>query len=177
MNHQPFRDWLVSAGELSVEQEQALKDHLLTCTSCREIETSLKELEVEIKRSPVLDPAPGFVMRWQAHLAEQHHKQQRLRGWLMIAGIASVVLALLALVIYQLWALIEAPDAFLAAWFANVIDVISIFFTLQNLVTSFSLPTPVYTIAGMALLFGLVSFMSVLWLATYRKFSIARRHT
>jgi hypothetical protein len=175
MNHQPFRDWLVSGDELSAEQDRALKDHLLDCESCRELESSWKELEIELKRSPSLSPEPGFVMRWQANLAECHQQQQRLRGWLMLGGIACGAAVMLVLIVVQLWALIQPPDTFLAAWFTRLMGILSIFFTLQNLVASFSLPGPLYTLAGLALLFGLVSFMSVLWLATYRKFSMAQR--
>ena len=174
MNHQPFREWLVSE-DLSVEQEQALRQHLLDCESCRDLETSWRELEVEIKRSALVEPAPGFVVRWQAHLIEHKQIQQRRRSWLTIGATAALAFSFLILVSIQLWSLLQAPDTFLAAMFDRLMAVLSIFFTLQNLVSSFSLPGPVYTLIVMTLLFGVISFMSVLWLATYRKISMTRR--
>jgi len=175
MNHHPFREWLVAEDELSSEQDQALKQHLLDCESCRELQTSWKELQVEIKRAVEVPPAAGFVMRWQANLVMYQQVQQKRRGWVTIGVTAMLVISLLVLLMVQVWSLIHAPDAFLAAWFDRLVAVLSIFYSIQNLVHSFSLPGPVYTLAGMVLLFGIVSFMSVLWLATYRKISMARR--
>ena len=175
MNHQPFRSWLLSADELSTEQAQALKAHLQTCDSCRLVESSWKELEAVIDRSAQLEPVSGFVERWQVRLVEHQYHQQKLRGWYTIGATSLVVISLLVLVVLQLWSLIQAPDVFLAAWFNRLMGVLSIFFTLRNLAGLFSLPGPVYTLAGIVLLSGIISFMSVFWLATYRRFSMARR--
>ncbi len=175
MNHHPFKEWLVAEGELSTEQDQALKQHLLDCDSCRELQTSWKELEVEIKRAAQIAPSAGFVVRWQANLVMHQQLQQKRRGWITIGATTTLVISLLVLLLLQIWALIQAPDAFLAVWFDRLVVVISVFYSVQNLAHSFSLPGPVYTLVGMVLLFGLISFMSVLWLATYRKFSMARR--
>ncbi len=175
MNHHPYREWLVSEDELSAAQDQELKEHLQNCESCRELVTSWKELEVEIKRAAIIGPEPGFIVRWQAHLEQHQYLQQRRKGWMTISATAMLVLTLLILVSVQLWSLIQAPDAFLAAWFERLAAILSFIITLQSLVRSIALPGPIYTILGTALIFGIVSFMSVLWLATYRKVSMVRR--
>jgi hypothetical protein len=45
MNHQPFRDWLLSEEKLSIDQTQALKDHLHSCESCSQIEAAWLEVD------------------------------------------------------------------------------------------------------------------------------------
>jgi len=175
MNHQPFKGWLLSEDDLSVEQAQALQDHLCTCDSCSQIESSWKELEAVIDRSVQLEPASGFVERWQIRLVEHRNHQQKLRGWYTIGGTALIVISLIVLLVVQIWNLLQAPTPYLAGLFDRLISVLSIFFTIRNLVSSISLPGPVYTLAGIVLLFGMISFMSVFWLATYRRISMARR--
>ncbi|HSB66408.1 MAG TPA: zf-HC2 domain-containing protein [Anaerolineales bacterium] len=175
MNHQPFRGWLLSEDELTIEQAQALQDHLGSCDDCRQIESSWKELEAVIDRSSQLSPVPGFVGRWQIRLVEQQQHQQKLRGWYMIGATSLVVISLFVLVIFLLQSLLTAPDAYVAAIFDRLMVVLSIFFTIRNLVGSVTLPGPFFTLLGMVFLFGIISFMCVLWLATYRKISIARR--
>lgn len=175
MNHQPFRGWLFSEDELTVEQAQALRDHLDGCEACRQVESSWKEVEAVMDRSTQLMPAPGFVGRWQIRLVEHQQHQQRMRGWYLIGATSLVVISLFVLVVLQLQSLLTAPDTFLAAIFDRLMQVLSIFFTIRNMVGSIPLPSPIYSLLGMVFLVGIISFMSVLWLATYRKISLARR--
>ncbi len=175
MNHQPFRGWLLSEDDLSVEQAQALQDHLRACEACSQIESSWKELEAVINRSQQFEPAPGFVARWQVRLVEQQHHRQQRRGWYTISATGLIVMSLMILLAIQVWSLIQAPAPYLAGWFNRLIGVLSIFFSIRNFASTISLPGPIYTLAGMVLLVGIISFMSVLWLATYRRISMARR--
>jgi len=176
MNHQPYRDWLLSEEQLSVEQSLVLQEHLRTCESCSQIESAWKELEGVIQRSArQVEPASGFTERWQARLAEHQYHQQKLRGWLTIGVTSLIVTSLLVLLITQLWSLIQAPGPYLAEWLNRVVGVISIYYTIQNLVSPYSWQIPVFTFIAMFFLVGIISFMSVLWLATYRKFSMVRR--
>lgn len=175
MNHQPFRDWLFSEDDLTAEQDRALQDHLASCAACRQLESSWDELEAVIDRTSQLAPAPGFVDRWQVRMVEHQHHQQRLRGWYMIGMSSLVVVSLLVLLVVQVWSLIQSPDIYVAAMFDRFVGVLSIFFTIRNLFGSLPYPGPLPTAAIAVLLFGMISFMSVLWLATYRKISMARR--
>jgi hypothetical protein len=175
MNHQPYRDWLLSEQDLSVEQSQALQDHLRSCASCNQIESAWTELEAVIQKSPQVEPTSGFTERWQARLAEYQSHQQKLRGWLTISVTTLIVTSLLVLLIVQLWSLLQSPGVYLAEWLNRVIGVISIYYTIQNLVSPYSWQIPVFTFIGIFFLVGIISFMSVLWLATYRKFSMVRR--
>ena len=176
MNHQPYRDWLLSEQDLSVEQSQALKDHLQTCESCSQIESAWVELETVIKKSVrQVEPASGFTDRWQVHLADYQYHQQKRNGWLTISFTTLIVTTLLVILTTQLWSLLQAPGPYLAEWLGRMVGVISIYYTIQNLISPYSWQIPVFTFIAMFFLVGIISFMSVLWLATYRKFSMVRR--
>jgi hypothetical protein len=175
MNHQPFRDWLLSDEQLSEGEKQALQDHLSTCESCSQIVSAWKEVEMEIKRVPEVAPAAGFTERWQANLATYQARKQSRGGWFTIAATSIVISTLFGIMAWQGWLLLQSPDAFLAVWLNRLVGVISLYFIVQNFVGSSIRYLPFYTILGMVLLVGLISFMSVLWLAAYRKLSLARR--
>jgi hypothetical protein len=175
MNHQPFREWLFSEQELTAEETKRLRDHLSSCESCNLIETSWKEIEDVIQQIPSAEPLLGFTARWQSHLAEYQLIQQKRKGWFIISGTALVVISLLTILIYQVWALIQAPGPYLAMWFERLVGVMSIYFSIRNITSAYSLPTPIFAFIAIIFIVGMVSFMSVLWLATYRKFSLARR--
>jgi hypothetical protein len=175
MNHQPFREWLLSEQELSPEQSRQLKDHLSSCEACSLIESSWKEIEGSIQNLPMAEPTAGFTDRWQAQLSEYSQIQQKRKGWLIISGTAVVVISLLGALVYQAWAVIQSPDTFMAVLFERLMGVVSIYFSFRNLIGEYSWPTPIITSIAMIFLVGILSFMSVLWLATYRKLSLARR--
>jgi len=175
MNHQPFRDWLLSEEKLSADQSQALQEHLHSCESCKHIESAWSDVEAAFQRIPHAQPAQGFTIRWQAYLADyQVHKQKR-KGWMTIGMVALFVISLLVVVIYQLWELLQAPSPYLAAWFDQLINIVAIYYSLQNIVSRFSISTPIITLLVMFFLVGIISFMSVLWLSAYRKLIMARR--
>jgi hypothetical protein len=175
MNHQPFRELLGSEEPLSAEQSQALQDHLSACDSCNQVESALREVEFALRKLPQVEPASGFTARWQEHLDEyQSHRQSRW-GWVSIAATTLIATGLLVLLISQLWSLIEAPGPYLAQWLNRLVSLASLYYMVRNVADSYSWPIPLYTFIGMFFLVGMISFMSVLWLTAYRKFSLARR--
>ncbi len=175
MNHQPFRDWLLSDQALTDNQAQALQEHLQDCEACRQVEVSWKEIELAIRKAPQVSPMPGFTLRWQSSLEQYQARRQARQGWFTIAATSVVVTVLFILLAAQIWSLIQAPDAFIASWLNRLVSVISIYYLLQDFISSSSWSLPVVSFIGMIFLVGIISFMSVLWLATYRKFSLARR--
>ncbi len=175
MNHRPFRDWLLSKEELSVDQAQQLREHIQSCELCNEIETAWSEVESALQKTPPVEPKPGFVNRWQSHLEAYQSRKQRRKGWISICSIIFIVISLIVVLVTQVWALIQAPGPYLVAWFGRMINLLTIFYTVQDMVSPITWNAPVYTFIGMFFLVGIASFMSVLWLATYRKLSLARR--
>jgi hypothetical protein len=175
MNHQPFKDWLLAEEELSAEQTQSLQEHLSTCESCAQIKSSVKVLDVLLTNPPHVGPLPGFTQRWQSRLIEYQTFQQRRRSWITIGATALIVSVLLAVLVTQVWQLIQAPGPFMLVWLDRLVSVISIYFLMQNIIGSVTWSTPFFTFIGMFFVVGMVSFMSVLWLTAYKKFSLVRR--
>jgi hypothetical protein len=174
MNHQHFRDWLLSEEKLSADQIQQMQEHLQSCESCSQTEVAWLEVESAFRKVSRVQPAPGFTNRWQTHLAEYKVHKQKRTGWVTIGFIVVIIISLLGLLITQLWSLLQAPGPYLAEWFTRIFNLVAIYLTLQDMFRSVSGTVPLY-IGGMFFLVGIVSFMSVLWLATYRKLSLARR--
>ena len=175
MNHQPFRDWLLSEEKLTTDQTQALQDHILSCESCSRIEAAWSEVEMEFNKVPQVRPAPGFSTRWQANLAAYQLHKQKQRGWLTIGFTGFIITFLLVLIATQLWSFFQAPGPFLTTWFLHLINLVSIYFTVQDIFHSIPGNLSIYSFIGAFFLVGMASFMSVLWLATYRKLRMARR--
>lgn len=175
MNHQPFRDWILSNEELLPDQQQILQDHLYSCESCREIETAWLEVESTIRRTPQVQPAPGFTARWQSTMASYQLRQQKIHGWVGIGVTAFFVTCLLVILISQVWILVQSPDVFIAMWLERFVTMISLYFTAQEILSPLSWNISVFSIIGVIFMVGITSFMSVLWLATYQKLSTARR--
>jgi len=174
MNHQPFRDWLLSEEKLSADQILQMQEHLQSCESCRQTEVAWLDVESAFQKIPQVLPAPGFTDRWQTRLAEYKEHKQKRAGWMTIGFTVVIIISLLGLLITQLWSLIQAPGPYLAELFTRIFSLVAVYLTLQDIFRSFSGSVPLY-IVGVFFLLGIVSFMSVLWLATYRKLSLARR--
>jgi hypothetical protein len=175
MNHQPFRDWLLTDEKLSADQVHELQVHINSCASCKQIGSAWQEVESTLHKAPQVQPEPGFINRWQAHLAEYIERKQKRRGWMMIGLTSIIIIALLGIVSNQLWSLLQTPGPFLVVWFTRILSLVTIYYTLQDLLSSFTGSISLITLTAVFFLVGFASFMSVLWLATYRKLSYARR--
>ncbi len=175
MDHQPFRNWLVSDEQLTAEQKQSLQEHLATCESCSQIKSSWKELDLHFQNSVEVSPAAGFTQRFQSRLVEYQAAQQLRTSWLTIGAMALLAIILLGMLVSQVWQLIQAPGPYMMVWFDRLVSVISVYYLLQNITGSFTWSTPFFTFIAMFFLVGMVSFMSVLWLLAYKKFSLSWR--
>ena len=175
MNHQPFREWLVSDEPLTTEQTQALQAHLGVCESCNHLDTSWKELEQIIHDSPQIEAPIGFSTRWQTNLAKYEAQQHKRVGWLSICLITLIAGVLLGVLIQQVWSLVETPGPFIILWLNRILILLSDYFVIENMIRADSWLRPGYIFIGFFFLVGIVSFMSVLWVTAYQKFTLARR--
>jgi hypothetical protein len=175
MNHQPFRDWLLSEDALSAEHARSLQDHLAGCESCSQIVSAWKEVETVIQMAPQVGPVAGFTGRWQAHLAEFEHHRQKRQGWVSIGITAFVAIALLTILVYQTWQVFQDPGPIIAVWLDQLVSLVSNYFILRTIFTSSTWLQPVYILFGSFLLVGMICFMSVLWMTAYKKIIILRR--
>jgi hypothetical protein len=108
-------------------------------------------------------------------LAAYQLRKQKQHGWLTIGFTGLIIAFLLVLMATQLWSFFQAPGPYLTTWFLHLINLASIYFTVQDFLRSIPGNLSIYSFIGAFFLVGMASFMGVLWLATYRKLSIARR--
>jgi len=175
MNHLPYKEWLLSEASLSDEQNNALQEHLCSCETCRQIEPAWADVQVLFKKIPSAEPLTGFTLRWQTQLEKHRLKKQRKLAWLIlsiIAGIAAVLITLLGLHFIEA---VNSPGNLILLWISRLTGMLSIYLMLENFLHSLSMYIP--SISWLLMIFGIgiISFMSVLWLATYRKLTVVRR--
>jgi len=175
MNHQPFRDWLLTKETLSAEQAHLMQSHLAECEKCSQIDAGLKELELVFQADSMVEPMPGFTQRWQARLIDYEHRRQNKQGWVSIGITALLAVTLVTILIAQVWPFLKDPGPFLVVWMNQLIGWISNYFVLQRIFKTNPWLTPGNILLVNFLLAGMISFMSVLWMATYKKITISRR--
>jgi len=175
MNHQPFREWLLSKEKLSADQTQSLQDHLHSCDSCTQIKASWLEVESVFHKTPQVIPESGFTARWQAHLLKYQQNIEKRKAWMTIGITALIVTILVGILVTQVWLLIQSPGPYLITWFNRLLGLVPIYYAFQDLFRSLLGGISINSFVGMFFLVGIISFMSVLWLSAYRKFSMARR--
>jgi anti-sigma factor RsiW len=175
MNHQPFKEWLLSEEPLSSEQTQALQDHLRSCESCRQLEAAWTDVDTLFQRLPETAPAPGFTNRWQERLAAQHLQKQRRQAWTALGATALVAVLLLTLLGIQVLSVLRSPSQLLLLWISQVTSLYSVLYALQGYVQVLFRVVPVVPITGAILALGIFSFLSVLWIVTYHQIVIVRR--
>ena len=68
MKHQPFENWLFSEEPLPADDGRELEDHLMDCDQCSGLENAWMDIASLFAEVPDVEPAPGFINRWQATL-------------------------------------------------------------------------------------------------------------
>ncbi len=175
MNHQPFKDWLLSDEPLEAQQSQALQQHLHECADCRQIENAWADASALMRRAAFAAPAPGFTARWQERLAAQRLQAQRKQAWVAIAVTAAIAFALVVLFGTHVLDLLASPASLLLAWIARLASLLSVYGILQEVFYALSRVTPLVPVIGIFFAVGFICFLSVAWLATYRQLTMARR--
>ena len=101
MSKQPcdqYIEWMSLAQDsmLSSMQTRLLHTHVAACPECRTIVEAMTSVSRLFHSASLVEPAPGFVDRFEARLV--YHEEQRRRAmiWFLL-GIGVVALTLLAL--------------------------------------------------------------------------------
>lgn len=175
LTHPPFEDWLLSEEPLSPQQANDLQAHLRTCESCRQVEAGWLQVEHLMRGAGLLAPVAGFSARWQARLEAQRARQHRQQSWMFFVGmlvLAFVALTILAGVLFALW---QSPGQFLFGVLhrlALVLEMLGSFgFYLGDVIRVI----PEFSWIGLFFFAGFATMISVLWLATFRQLTGARR--
>lgn len=101
MSHQPFEGWLLDRDEIPAGKLSQLETHLADCTSCRQLESSLRQVDQLLVSTPSVEPPDGFLQRFAIGLGRAREQRRRRRTALVLgltmAGSLSVLAALLVL--------------------------------------------------------------------------------
>jgi hypothetical protein len=182
MNHQPFDNWLLSEEPLPEDDERALREHLVDCDQCRELEDAWLGVANLFAEAPEVEPAHGFVNRWQATLeadkAAIRAMRQRWQSWIvlvLIANGAGMALLLMGVQLFNTydsvtdwvlsWVYKAATAMVLANGFRNAF--VTLFRTIPQLI-----PTEWWI--GIAIT---LSISTVIWIVSMTKLSSLPRRT
>ena len=182
MNHQPFENWLFSEEHLPADDERQLKDHLMDCDQCSGLENAWIGVERLFAEVTDIEPAPGFINRWQATLeADRAAKKAVSQRWqsliflVVIANFAAIALALLGIQLFNTygsvtewvmsWVYKAATTMVLVNGFGNAFITISR--TIPPLI-------PNSWWASIAVLLG---FSTIVWFVSMAKLSSLQRRT
>ena len=170
MDHQPDKSWIVDPSTQKVEDTPALKQHLETCPSCRELQSNWKSAQHTLKEGPrMLNPRPGFSARWQASLPERRARQQarQVRALLLGLGSASLV-SLLAFI--GIFLTVASPVDLLVSGTRLITSLNGWLVTAQRLITSLltnPLPLAVWIFLGCAF-----CLLVTAWVLTLARISV-----
>lgn len=125
MKHQPFDMWLFEEEALSADKDRALTEHMESCEQCRALATAWRAVEGQILSTSQIEPAPGFVQRWRANLADYRHRvgQRQLGTVLLSTTVGLVTLTLLFGA--QLLPLLQPVIPAITQWFSKLVGVIA----------------------------------------------------
>jgi predicted anti-sigma-YlaC factor YlaD len=93
-----YLEWMSLAqdGMLSRSQNHALHAHLADCPYCQEQLEAMTAVSRMFRATPMAEPTPGFVARFEARLAYLEEQHRRAVVWFVL-GIGVVALFILAL--------------------------------------------------------------------------------
>ena len=96
---------LLSEETLAPEDAQALAEHLETCDHCREFQESWLGVVDLFQEVPELEPAPGFVNRFQERLALEKQVEasarNRWQSMILLVLIGNIIAGLVVLLATQ----------------------------------------------------------------------------
>jgi len=108
------REWmsLWLDGRLVQAEVEQVEEHIATCADCRMALDALRHVDRLLSAAPLVLPAPGFTLRFQARLAARRRRRRTWAGILTLGlatlGILLVTGVLLALYGLQWWEFLTA---------------------------------------------------------------------
>jgi hypothetical protein len=169
MNHRPFEDWLLENQPLTPEQNQELKNHLKTCTTC----LALTEVDLMLKTSRLVAPRAGFTERFQLKLVTEKQLARKRQFWgLGILGlIAILAMGFLVVQLFSIW--LSSPAEIFVTWVTWWVTLVSSIRTYGTIglvfvkIAAGMIPLPLWLgMAGGSFLLVLV-WVTSLWKLSY----------
>ena len=182
MNHQPFENWLFSEEPLPADDERELGDHLMDCDQCSRLENAWMDIASLFAEVPEVEPAPGFINRWQATLEADRAAEKALRQrWqsliflVVIANFAAVALALMGV---QLFNTYGSVTEWVMSWIYKAATVMVLVNGFGNAFVTISRTVPQLIPNGWwAAIAVTLGFSTIVWFISMTKLSSLTRRT
>lgn len=176
MNHLPYEEWLLSDTELTADEQEALRNHLQTCSDCQRLAGAWRSVASAIITTPVVAPAPGFTERWQARLVERRAaRQRRQTGLVLLACVSAAIVTLVALALPQVGGLpswVELMGGFLG----TISQMFSTLANIQDVLGAILMNIPLGTPLLLWIVFSCtLVFWSLIWMLTIWRLPKMRR--
>jgi hypothetical protein len=175
MNHQPYKNWLLSEETLTPEQTRSLQAHLSTCQTCRQVQSSWMDVQRLFETAPQVAPADGFAGRWKVRLAAEKRKKQRRNAWIFFGVTASIALLLLALLCMQALQAFQSPAQLYLFWIYRLASVMTVVETVEGIFLLALQVVPQVSLVQLVFFTGFASLVSVLWFVAFQKLTYSRR--
>lgn len=181
MNHQPFETWILDEEPLTLEQKQALHEHLNGCPSCQSLSAAWIGVGRLFKTTPAVKPGAGFRDRWQVRLEREEQLARRKidrQSWMLLAIYGAGALFFLLLFAIQAFLMFDSPSELLLAGIYRLtaaysnLNVIGEILTTLISVFSTAIP-PVYWVTFVAIL----GLLSLIWIFSLQRLILPRRIT
>jgi hypothetical protein len=182
MNHQPFENWLLSEDPLPADDERALRDHLVGCDQCSGLEDAWLDVANLFTEVPEIEPAPGFVNRWQATLeADQvavKTMRQRWQSLIFLVLVANGAALALVLMGVQLFNTYGSVTDWVMSWVYKAATAMVLANGFRNAFVTLSRTVPQLIPTGWWVAIAITLGVStIIWIVSMTKLSSLTRRT
>ena len=182
MNHLPFENWLLSEDPLPEDDERALREHLLDCDQCRELEAAWLDVANLFVDVPDVEPAPGFVNRWQATLEADKDAlkaiHQRWQSWILFVLIANGAALALLLMGVQLFRTYDSVTDWVLSWVYKIATTMVLASGFRNaFVTLFRTVPQLIPTEWWVVIAVMLSVSTIIWIVSMSKLASLPRRT
>jgi hypothetical protein len=182
MNHQLFEDWLFSEEPLPADDERELRDHLMDCEQCSGLENAWLDVERLFVEATDIEPAPGFINRWQATLeadrAVEKTVRQRWQSLIFMVVIANFATVALVLMGVQLFNTYGSVTEWVMSWIYKAATVMVLINGFGNAFVTISRTIPQLVPNGWWVAIAITLGLStIVWFVSMTKLSSLQRRT
>jgi hypothetical protein len=171
MNHQYFKDWLLTEEPLTFEQTQKLEQHINECNSCQQLQTAWLDIHRLIKVIPDVDPVPGFTTRWEERVIQQRKQAQKRLTWIAFTSLSGIALLVTVMLGFQVFELIRSPQQITLVFLSRIAVLISYLTITKDYLNFLSTYIPEVSFPIIVFSSGLMTLLCVLWFATMKQVS------
>ena len=133
MKHQLYETWILLESKLTPAQERELQDHLKTCSQCRRLAQSQREIAHLFSAAPAPYPQPGFTTRWRKRLNKIEQRKKNLITWTTLSALVLVFTLTLVGLSVQVTSLSEYFPQLLTVGISQATRWLNFLASLQNI--------------------------------------------